>query len=360
MSILALIVFVVMFSILILVHELGHFWAARRAGVKVEEFGLGLPPRILGRKKGDTLYSLNWIPFGGFVKLHGEGAEAHMSHDSLQNKSYGQRFLVITGGVLMNFILGYAVIMIGMWLSMPPLAADVDSLVADSSQIDRQVIILGVEEGTPADKAGVLAGDVVTSINGAAIGTVDDFRAAVATAEEVSVEIVRDGATQTLQVPTYTREDGSRVVGVFSEEMILRVSYEWWKVPYFALIDTGWAMYRVGDAVVDFVGGLLATGKIDEAVSGPVGIAQITAYAVGLGIIPVLQLLAFLSINLGLINLLPFPALDGGRLMFLIIEVLMGGRRVKPIVENVIHNLGFALLLILIGVVTYRDIVKLF
>lgn len=360
MNIFAIVVFVLMFSVLILIHELGHFWAARRAGVRVDEFGLGLPPRLWGKKRGDTIFSINWIPFGGFVKLQGDNDAQDITKFSLQGKSYLQRFWVITGGVLMNFLLAYVVIAIGMWLSMPPLAADVDGLVSDPSQIVSEVIVLGVEKDSPAQAAGLLAGDRVVSIDGQAIRTVEELRSAVSGAEQIEVVIARDGQEQSVEVTTRVQDDGTRVVGVFSETIVQKVEYEWWKVPYLALVDLSVAIARVAEGVGQFVAGLVQTGKIDEAVSGPVGIAQITSYAVGLGLLPVLQLLAFLSINLGLINLLPFPALDGGRLVFLIAEIVTGGRRVKPVVESAVHNIGFLLLLILIVVVTYRDIVKLF
>ena len=360
MNILAIVVFVVIFSVLILVHELGHFWAARRAGVGVDEFGLGLPPRIIGRKRGDTLYSLNWIPFGGFVKLRGEGEAVDVSKKSLQAKTYSQRFWVITGGVIMNFLLGYVLIVVGMWLGMPPLAADPKALVEDPAQIVSEPIILAVEDGTPAAIAGIKPGDKLISVNGTPVASIDDFREIVMSRQEVTIEIDRNDELITLKVPTYVQDGGTRAIGIFSEDIVEAVHYEWWKVPYLAAVDLVQAIGRVAESVGRFVGDLVRTGKIDEAVSGPVGIAQITAYAVGLGLLPVLQLFAFLSINLGLINLLPFPALDGGRLVFLIVEVAMGGRRVKPVIENVIHNLGFVLLLLLILVVTYRDIVRLF
>ena len=157
MTFLAIIIFILVFSFLIIAHEWGHFIAARKAGAKVEEFGLGLPPRMWGWRKNKTsmLYSINWIPFGGFVRIKGEGGEDTGKDDSLSSKSYGARILVTVGGVLMNFATAFVLLMIGFWMGMPPLATDVSQYVDDASAVSSRILILNVDEGSPAEQAGV-------------------------------------------------------------------------------------------------------------------------------------------------------------------------------------------------------------
>ncbi len=359
MTLVTIIVFILIFSILVIVHEFGHFAAARRAGVKVEEFGLGLPPRLFGKKKGETLYSINAIPFGGFVKLKGEGGEEIDDPDSLQSKTYGQKALIMAAGVLMNFLLGYVLLMVGMWMGMSTLVSDPKPFITDSAQVDARVVVLQVEVNSPADKAGVKAGDILLSVDGKPLKFVEDLQGELAGKDQATVLVRRDDADIPLQVGTKI-ENGRQIMGVLADEQVRKAHFTWWKVPYIALLDLWAILVAVAISVGSFFGNLITSGSIDESISGPVGIASITATAVKLGFLSVLQLTIFLSINLGLINLFPFPALDGGRLLFLGAELIAGGRKLQPKVENAIHNVGFLLLLILILFVTYRDIVRLF
>lgn len=359
MTILTVIIFILIFSILVIGHELGHFWAARRAGVKVEEFGLGLPPRIWGKKRGDTIWSFNWIPFGGFVRVKGEGGDKATDSDSLQAKSYKARALFMAGGVLMNFAIAYVGLMIGFWMGMPPLVTDVSQYVADTSQIESRVLVLQVGEGLPADVAGVQAGDIIMTINGQAIRTADELLAAINVERAVQVGIDRGGEELSLTVSTVDSE-GRKVIGILADELVESVHYVWWQVPYWALIEVWRLIVAIAVAIGGILMSLVTHASLPEGIAGPVGIAKLTAQAVSLGFLSVLQFVIFLSVNLGLINIVPFPALDGGRLAFLAVEILRGGKKVKPMVENAIHSLGFLLLLAFIFAVTYRDIVKLF
>lgn len=357
MTLLSIIIFILIFSFLVIIHELGHFWAARAAGVKVEEFGLGLPPRIWGKRIGQTLYSFNWIPFGGFVKLKGEGSE-EKGKDSMQNVSYGWRFLIMVGGVVMNLIGAYVLLSFGMWLGMPPLATDATQLGIDPASLHSQVYVIEPQADMPAAKAGIAAGDIITKVDGREVKRVADLQAAVDGKRSVEVEVLRKNETKRFAVPTTTTE-GKSVIGVAADEIISRVKYPVLRVPIIAAQDFGNILAMIAKSIGAFAHQLFTTASVSTGVAGPVGIAKITAQAVQLGWMPVLQLMIFLSINLGLINLFPFPALDGGRLVFLIVEVITGGRKVPLVVENIIHNLGFMLLLALIVVVTYRDVLKL-
>lgn len=357
MDFLSIIVFILIFSFLVIVHEFGHFWAARAAGVRVEEFGLGLPPRFWGKKIGETLYSLNAIPFGGFVKLKGEGSD-EKGRDSMQNVNYGWRFLIMIGGVAMNLIAAYVLICIGMWAGMPPLATNPEDLGIDESRLTSQVYVAEPQEDMPAKEAGIEAGDMIRRVDGREIRRVSDLQAALDGKKSVLVEIRRNEEKKELTVATKTVE-GNEVIGVAADEVISQIKYSPALVPVMAAEDFWNILMAIGKSIGDFAHQLFTTASVATGVSGPIGIAKITAQAVDMGWVPVWQLMIFLSINLGLINLFPFPALDGGRLVFLIAEVIAGGRKVPVVVENVIHNLGFMLLLALIAVVTYRDVLKL-
>lgn len=340
-------------------HELGHFWAARRAGVKVEEFGIGLPPRIWGVKKGKTTYSINWIPFGGFVRVKGEGGENLEDKDSLKSKSYPVQILFTVGGVLMNFVTAYVVLVVGFWLGMPPMATDVSAYVRDSARITSQVLVLHVDRESPAEAAGIVPGDLILEVDGAVLATVEDLQTALAGKRRANLLVQRDGETLPMSVGTIF-EENRQVIGVLADELVERVHYVWWQVPFIALQEL-WNLIRaIAVAIIGLIGSLITTASVPESIAGPVGIAKITAQVVRLGFLSVLQFIIFLSVNLGLINIVPFPALDGGRLVFLIVEVIRGGKRIKPMVENAIHSIGFLLLLAFIFVVTYRDILKFF
>ncbi|MFH0905374.1 MAG: M50 family metallopeptidase [bacterium] len=358
MTILAIIVFVLIFSLLVLAHEWGHFAAARRNGVGVEEFGLGLPPRIWGIKKGKTIYSINWIPFGGFVKLKGEGDRHPRGRDALPNQSYGVRILVTTGGVLMNFALAWVAVMIGFWLGMPPIASAVTDYVGSSTEVKAHVIVLQSEKGSPAEAAGLQPGDEIVAANGATIASVADLQEAIAGTTQAKLTVQRQQETLTITTAVKT-QSGRQLIGIIADELIESARYTWWQVPYFALVELGRVIKMIAEAIYGVVASMLTTASLPDSIAGPVGIAKITAQAVQLGWLSVLQWLIFLSVNLGVINIVPFPALDGGRLLFLLVEIARGGRRVKPEIENLVHNLGFVLLLAFIFTVTYRDIVRL-
>ncbi len=357
MTFTAVVVFILIFSLLVLVHEAGHYFAAKRAGVKVEEFGLGLPPRIWGKKKRGTIWSLNWIPFGGFVRLKGEDGENVKDEDSMAHKKPGSKLLIAVAGVLMNFLLTYVLLMIGFWFGMAPLALDIRQL--GESEYQSQVIILDVAKGSPAETAGIKAGDAILGVGDTLVTQVSQLKEVLSNETNVVVTVEREGKKLPITVATQ-KKDGQRVIGVLIDEVMARVHYTWWKVPYYALLDFILLVKQIAVALITFVVHLFITASIQESVSGPVGIAKVTSEAVKLGWFYTLQLVAFLSVNLGLINIIPFPALDGGRLVFILIEMARGGKKVSKKVENAIHSLGFILLMILIFAVTYRDIVHLF
>ncbi len=361
MLFLAIVIFILIFSLLILVHEWGHFYFARRAGIKVEEFGIGLPPRIAGFKLGETVYSINWIPFGGFVKIYGENEIIKGDKRAFSNKSPGWRMLVISAGVLMNILTGFLVLMIGFWLSMPPLVTSPEAYVGDSVNIESKVVVLNVLENSPADQAQLVPGDYIIGSGQTVFSLPDDLRGFLSdkSGQPVDLIINRSGQQSTITI-TPIAEAGEVFIGVWIDRFVEQVSYVWWQVPWFALQETIRLLGVIIVVIARFIYQLFSTASLPSELTGPVGIAKITVDLLHLGWLRILQFIVFLSFNLGIINLVPFPALDGGRLLFVILEVLRGGKRVSSQVEGTVHAIGFILLMLLIVVVTYKDIVKLF
>lgn len=534
-----IIVFIIIFSVLILVHEWGHFIMAKRAGIKVEEFGFGLPPRLWGKKKGETIYSINWIPFGGFVRMYGEDAtdpKALRTKRGFAAQPMRTRVKVVVAGVVMNFILAWVLMFVGFTAGMEPLLApddvlpavnsgqvvlepgvkiktvsigslaeqigfkpgdtiyEIDGQEADLTSLEnivknpaatylvmrggqnlnfivtqkqvaelkpdtsfglnfyelapfprvrfydlkkhtdaykaglrpldtiltvngqqiyniteyeqfvrgvptleylvyrdgeietvilerdeaRQVIISRVIPDSPADKAGFETGDIVLSVNGINMDDslkLIDFVAKHST-ENLAYSIERDDKRIFLEV---TPEDSK--IGVYLSELmnygtdlgvsvynidllssvtdIKDVKYPWYQAIYKSLGET-WRLSKLTVGMFgNFITRLVADGKVPESVAGPVGIAQMTHVFVQEGIIPLLRFVAILSLSLAVINILPFPALDGGRLLFILIEFVIG-RRIPQKWEAYVHAFGYILILFLILAVTYSDILRLF
>lgn len=357
----AIILFIIIFSILVLTHEFGHFYTARKMGIKVEEFGMGLPPRIWGFKKHGTIFSINWIPFGGFVKIYGENEEVKGDKSAFSSKTVWQRMLVISAGVLTNLFVGYLVLMIGFWLTMPPLVTPPEYYADNPDDIVSKIIVLKVEENSPAQIAGVLPGDYILGVNEIVFNSADDLPNFLLDKQNQSVVLNIERNKETINVaitPVIINEVVA--IGTWIDREIENVSYVWWKVPWFALIETFRIMLVIVVAIGGFFYQLFSTASVSTDFAGPVGIANIVVDLLSLGWLRILQFMAFISINLGLINLVPFPALDGGRLLFIILEILRGGKKVSVQIEAAVHTVGFLLLMALILVVTYRDIIKLF
>lgn len=516
------IAFLVIFSALVLIHEWGHFYAARRAGVKVEEFGFGLPPRIWGKKRGETLYSLNWIPFGGFVKLLGEDAhdpKVLKDKRSFASKRPRTRLLIIVAGVFMNFLLAWGLLTVGFTFGIQPLIVGPDDVlnglangsiktspgvlvkaVSDGSplqvgdrlllmngrdiasyqqliatesatfSVEREGSLLEITAGaqdftpyellylprvvmsdvkpesssaeaglqmgdiilelndqqiyfmdeyemavrgqsqltytilrdnevknfevtlpdsgtvvlstifpdSPAEKAGMLKGDIILSAQGETIRTPEQLVALTQAkrGEDLLYEIQRGG--EVLELTVRPNEEGLVGVGLSivqpfandelsvyagdAVESVLEISdvrYSVWLAPVKALEETGRLSVLTLDMFGNVLKQLVTQFSVPEGVAGPVGIAQLTYTFVQEGVLSLLRFMALLSLSLAIINILPFPALDGGRAFFILIEVLFG-RRLGYRFEAVIHTVGFLVLMGLIFAVTYNDILRLF
>lgn len=354
-----ILLFIIVLSLLVFVHEFGHFLVAKKMGMKVEEFGFGFPPRLVGVKRGHTIYSINWIPLGGFVRIKGESGEDRNDPDSFASKKPWQRFSVLIAGVAMNLVLAAILLSIGFMVGLPSIVDDTLPISARVS--DPALTVMAVVEGSPAQAVGLEQGDQVLSIDEQIALDADRARAIIAgsAADGVELEVKKRNGEQIAVIvqSEYLPEQQLSGIGVGLVQTGL-VSY-----PFFSAVVQGVGATAVftAEVVKAFIGiivNLVAGEGLGVELSGPVGIAVLTGEVAALGVAYLLQFTALLSINLAVINALPFPALDGGRILFLFIEKLRG-RPLGSRVETATHNLGFVLLMLLVVLVTYRDIVGL-
>lgn len=354
-----IIAFVVILSILVFVHELGHFLTAKKFGIKVEEFGFGFPPRVFGKKIGETIYSINLLPVGGFVKLYGEddagGGSIKKKHQDVKGdmsraffaRPAWQRLLIVLAGVIMNF--GLAVVLISFLFATQGVAIPTENIK-----------ILEVTENSPAKEAGLVAGDEIVSVDGNDIATTDDFIkfAAQEAGGPISLEISRDSQTFDVVLTPRTEfpeGDGPLGVGITNTEIR---KYPWYEAPFYGTIEAFKFSGLIAVGLAEMVGNIITGGDEPVGVAGPVGVAQLTGQAVSYGIFATLWFVALLSLNLAVVNVLPIPALDGGRLFFILIEMVTR-RKVSPKYEAVAHGIGLVLLLSLIVFITFFDVIRL-
>jgi len=402
------------FGVCVLVHEFGHFITAKWAGIRVEEFGIGFPPRLVGFRKRDaggweviwfsgrhnpedtyvdhkqqpytsagsvvtaipeemkgyhatyndqlatrasdhTIYSINFLPIGGFVRMPGENGdindpEGNYDPQSFAAKSAGKRIIVLLAGVTMNVILAMVLFTIAYGLGEPTFPATIGKVV----------------QGSPAAVAGLQPGDTIVAVNGHPVQLFTDVQTIVTnaiTADKnqhatvpVELEVRHAGETQTVSTTVHVRvhpPQGQGPMGV--EEKIVFVSSPLWQAPFKGVQHT----FSVTGDFINQIAQMIA-GAVKPQLAGPVGIVKITgevaASVPDLGWWPILSLTAILSLNLAIINILPFPALDGGRILLILIELLRGGKRLKPEREGIINFVGMAILLTLMVVITVNDV----
>lgn len=347
-----ILLFLFILTILVVIHELGHFAVARVFKIRVEEFGIGFPPRAFSFMRGDTKWSINWLPLGGFVRLKGEQGESSADSDSFASKPVWQRLCVLAAGVAMNLLLTILIFTVGFVLGMPQVL-DENSDISGARDVGVQ--ITGVVSGSPAQKAGIKAGDTIVSLDGVRIEQVSYVQESVRErlGQPVSFIISREKKEQTVVVtPEMLAETKRPGVGV-SLARVGTLSYP----IHVALAKSVQLTWRLSVTIVSMLGNAISKMAFDGFV-GPVGIAATTATVTKLGFSYLLNLVAQLSLSLAIFNFLPIPALDGGRALFTVTEKIFG-RKMKPAIENVIHLAGFALLLALLIAVTLRDIAKL-
>lgn len=343
---LSFLVFFLVLSVLVIIHELGHFLVAKKNGIWVEEFGFGLPPKLFGKKIGDTEYTINLLPFGGFVRLHGE-----LSEDSKTKKD--RAFLekpklvksaVIVAGVVMNFLLAIVAFAI------------VYSHFGIPIETDR-VKVLNIATNSPAQDAKLLVGDVIRKVDGQEVKSVSEFVSKIEDKKGKKVILELEGRKVTI-TPRSNPPTGEGPLGVTISNT---ENYfpPFWQMPFYG------AVYGVKDSLSwakNIFMGLTniaqdaTKGKISTEVSGPVGIFAIIDRILATGSIwDLINLVGIISVNLAVLNILPFPALDGGRMLFILIESVFG-RKVAPKVESIIHSVGMIILLGLMILITFKDV----
>lgn len=365
------IIFIAILAILIITHELGHFWAAKKAGIRVDEFGFGFPPKLFSFKKGETEYSLNLIPIGGFVKIFGENPdeESETGPDNARSMIHKPRYIqaiVLAAGVFLNLVLAWVLFSTSLFIGMPVALAD---LPAGAEIKEERLLITSVMKDSPASEAGLLAGDTIVSLRANQEELVspdaEELQEFLQMKKDEPVNIAyARGGGEDLEKGTVTVVPKAGVIG---EEAGIGITMEKVgiaRLPLFQSIVTGLKFtYSMTIATVvgfrDFIASLFTDGSQALAgVAGPIGLFGMVADISQLGLVYLINFTAIISINLAVLNLLPFPALDGGRLLFLAIEAIKGSR-LNPKIANALNLAGFAMLLLLMAVVAVSDILKI-
>lgn len=358
---LTIIVFILVLGLLVFAHELGHFVMAKRAGVKVEEFGFGLPPRLFGVKKGETIYSLNLLPIGGFVKIYGEDGGGRQDKHSFASKSIFKRSQILTAGVLMNLMLAILLLSLGYWLGLPAMVEEGQLGIFKNAQIQ----ILQVADNSPAQSSGIKLGDTIkgfrfndSEFNFSEVSQVQNFINSHQ-GQEITIIIQRGNEILNKKVvPRLNPPPDQGALGIALAKTAL-ISYPWYRAIAKGIINTFGLVWLILITLFSVLKGLIMTGRLAVDLAGPVGIYSLTGQFAQLGFVYVLQFTALLSINLAILNILPFPALDGGRLLFLLIEKIKGSP-INQKTEKIVHTAGFVILILLMLAITWRDIAKFF
>ena len=350
----------VLFILLVVVHEYGHLIAAKRSGVEVEEFGIGFPPqaKVLTKKNGTT-YTLNWLPLGGFVKLKGENDSA-TEKGSFGAASLGNKTKIIAAGVLMNFLAAAVIFTIIAFMGMPRLIDNQFQVKSDATVTKQEVFAGSVEKDSPASSSGLQAGDRINSINGVTITSGKQLREATTKSAGKTVEVVytHEGTAQTKTVTL--RNDPERGnFGVSPGEQTLVRST--WSAPIVGIGTTVQfsveTLRGLGSAIANLFTGHAA--EAGQAVTGPVGIVVVLKDLAKQGLVFVLFLIGVISVSLAVMNLLPIPALDGGRLFVMYLFRIMKKPLTKETEER-IHGTGMIVLLALAALITVVDIRRFF
>lgn len=362
-----ILLFAVILAVLILVHEFGHFIVAKKNGIRVDEFGIGFPPKLYGKKYGETEYTVNAVPFGGFVRIFGENPDEEStngpeSERSFVNKPKLTQVAVLSAGVFFNLLFAWFLITTGFLIGLPSSASDQLS-VGDVS--NAALTVVEVVKDTPANLAGIQTGDKIISVSyqkeTVVEATPEAFQEFVNAhgSKEISVLLQRGNEERTVAItPKEGIIKGKYAIGIAMDMVgvmrlpVHRAIYEGGKLTLIYTGETFKGLYHLLTAAF--------RGKADmSSVSGPVGIVKIVGDASQLGLTYLISLTALISINLAVINILPIPALDGGRVFFILIETIKRSP-IKAQTANLAHSIGFIILIGLIMIVTFHDVWKLF
>jgi len=335
---------VITFSIVVFVHELGHFFTALKYGVKVEVFSLGFGPELLGKTHKGIRYRISAVPLGGYVKLKGENAEDENAreNDAFMGIDPLKRIVILAAGAGMNFLTGIIIFFLIIYFTGMPQMVD-------------KPVIGAVGEGTPAQEAGLQGGDRVLSVNGKEVGTWTELSALISESpdKEIKLRVKRDSRVFTVAVkPEMNDQAGRALIGIAASFEVIKLGFFsslWAGIKYTALL-----CWRLIAALW-----LMITGRMAAAIAGPVGIAQVVSQAAGQGLVSLFQLIALISVNLGFINLFPIPILDGGHIIFALIEKIKGAPLDQKKV-NIANMVGLAIIMALFIFATWQDILRLF
>lgn len=357
--IISIILMIIIFSLLVIAHELGHFLVARRNGVKVHEFGIGFPPKLFGIKRGGTLYSFNLFPIGGFVRLKGEDP-SEKGEDSFATKPYKSKAKIVLAGVTVNLAIAYVIFYILMVFGLPAILPNGFVKVGAIKPARIQttpLLVLAMKKGSAAENAGIKVGNEILKFNGQPVKTTEELQA-----------LTRENANNNVTLTIKSGGSESEVtakLGANQQEGYLGVSAQPVEMAYYnpftAIVAAFIAIVQLVLATLaafgDFIVGLFTKAQVSQNVAGPVGIASIFGVVTKFGWKFVLAFTASISLSLAVINSLPLPALDGGRFAMMSLNKI--GIKISPEKEALAHWLGFGLLIILIVIVTISDITRL-
>ncbi len=369
-------VFIATILILVIIHELGHYFAAKKFNIKVLEFGFGIPPRAWGKKIGETIWSLNWLPFGGFVRLLGEDEtdkEILDNERSFAGQKVWKRITVVAAGVVMNLLLAwvlfYIVLGVQGFKTKLPLLSDY-KFSGINQQVETAVIIGNIAKGSPADLAGLKEGDRAIAVNGQPISNVskfaDDIKAGAGSEITITISDIQDQRRRdVVLIPRVNPPAGEGALGVsLGGFQTVNLSFDSpvqkiFAGPIYSYNLIGYSGKILGQTISQAFKEKDIT-SVSNAVAGPVGITAVVGQilAVENPLIPYLDFVAALSLNLAVVNVLPFPGLDGGRLFFLGIEAVTR-KKTHAVIEKYVHTIGLVVLLSLIVLITISDIRKL-
>lgn len=363
-----ILLFIVILVALIVVHELGHFFAAKLSKMRVDEFGVGYPPKAWGIRRGETEYTLNWLPFGGFVKIYGEDGLDVPRGDrerAFSSRPKWQQALVLVAGIAMNLAFAWLLFSITLAVGTPRVLTPEEAAAAP----DAVLTVADVLPGSPAEQAGLIPGDsIVSAAHGDTTfnSSLPEAFTAFVSASEMDAPLVLTvrGLNQEVDEVAVTARRG--VIPTHADQLAIgvslvtvgTVSVPWWQAPYEGLLLTIEVTKQTAVGLAHFFASIFTLTADLAQVSGPVGIAGAVGNASEGGITPLLALTAVISVNLALINLIPIPALDGGRLLFVLIEAITR-RPIKASVAGAVNAVGFMLLILLMVVVTVNDIFKI-
>ena len=352
------IIFLIVLAVLIFVHELGHFLVARWCGIRVDAFAIGFGPKIFSKKIGETTYGLNLIPFGGYVKIFGENPDDESINGadkerSFIHKSKLEQIAVLVAGIFFNFLFAWLLITLAYTFGV---TTSTDNFPEYKDRmVNSRIMVVTVSPASPAAKAGLRIGDELVAVS------IEEIKNSIAESKTngVAIKYIREGKESTANIIAEQGiVEGKYAIGIAMDKVstlrlpIFTAAVESYKFTIHAITATISGLY-------DLVAGIFnGTSKL-SSVTGPVGIAGLVGDAAKLGFTYLLMFTAIISINLGVLNLVPFPALDGGRILFVIIEAIIR-RPIKPVIANTVNAIGFSLLILLMIVITYRDIIKIF